>query len=743
VSADARSGVAVGPVDVDFRLAALAGTALLTASYGSVLHHVTDVAGGSRLMLGVLVGTAVLALWVGRVLRPRTAAFLTALLVVGGGTVYFLAVPASQRALISVGRLTSDTVALLTGLSVLRLTRANVWALSIAPTPVFFSWYLVTRRRYAAGAAVGLGTLGLFVLTGDAEGVAVVVGVVGAAAAVGFGTLDRYGGTRAQVETLAILLAVTVVAAAVASAVPAAALGVGATGGPVLPDRTSPTGQASLVDSTDELEVVGSIRLSPQVQFVVESQQGTYWQTAAYDRYTGSGWVRSGDAQLYDGPRSGPPGDARTVRHSVTARTELGSMPAAWKPVTVSGMAPSRVAVTPDGSLRPVSTIDPGESYAVTSRVARASAERRRAAGTDYPDRVRERYTQLPASTPDRVERRTAEVTADADSPAAAAAAVESYLESNKRYSLSVRQPEGQVADTFLFEMDAGYCTYYATTMVTMLRTQGIPARFVTGYTTGQQVDDDRWVVRGLDSHAWVQVYLPDVGWVRYDPTPAGPRRTAEQGRLVEARESGESGVDAAGSDEPTPTPTPTPTPESDGGADPAAPTTGTATAAPEATTPGAGSDPTGADGRRLPDPPPPETLALWLVVLGGVAAVASRTGAVGRLRRAVWLRRRGPRRDPDADAVRAFERLSYLLARQERPRRPGETPRAYVAALAEDERADLIRRTYERARYGDGVDRAAADAATDAVGELVRERTLPTRPFVDDGSEAGRPDTV
>lgn len=72
--------------------------------------------------------------------------------------------------------------------------------------------------------------------------------------------------------------------------------------------------------------------------------------------------------------------------------------------------------------------------------------------------------------------------------------------------------------------MDAGYCTYYATTMVTMLRSQGVPARFVVGYTTGEQVGDDRYRVRGLNSHAWVQVYFPDVGWVRFDPTPAGPR---------------------------------------------------------------------------------------------------------------------------------------------------------------------------------------------------------------------------
>ncbi|MFB6256618.1 MAG: DUF4129 domain-containing protein, partial [Haloplanus sp.] len=127
---------------------------------------------------------------------------------------------------------------------------------------------------------------------------------------------------------------------------------------------------------------------------------------------------------------------------------------------------------------------------------------------------------------------------------------------------------------------------------------------------------------------------------------------------------------------------------------------------------------------------PPTETLAFWGVVLVGIGAAVRRTGAGRRAVRAVWLRRRGPRRDPDTDAVRAFDRLAYLLERQERPRRPGETPRAFVRSVTSDARARRILVTYERARYGDGVDRAAAADATDAVGELVRERTLPTRPF-------------
>ena len=47
--------------------------------------------------------------------------------------------------------------------------------------------------------------------------------------------------------------------------------------------------------------------------------------------------------------------------------------------------------------------------------------------------------------------------------------------------------------------MEAGYCTYYATTMVSMLRSVDIPARLVVGYTPGEQVDSDTWAVRGTN----------------------------------------------------------------------------------------------------------------------------------------------------------------------------------------------------------------------------------------------------
>jgi predicted nucleic acid-binding protein len=339
------------------------------------------------------------------------------------------------------------------------------------------------------------------------------------------------------------------------------------------------------------------------------------------------------------------------------------------------------------------------------------------------------------------VRERAAEIAGGQDNAYDKAVAIEQWLETNKRYSLTVERPEGDVAEAFLFEMDAGYCTYFATTMVALLRTQGVPARLAVGYTPGEQVSEGEYVVRGLDSHAWVEVYFPDVGWVRFDPTPAGPRETAERTRLTEARQNDESGVDTNET-----------RPDAGG-----APDVTTPFGASNATslvnnssrneslrgnlegpssvgsTPSAALDPGtssdgASDGIGLPELPSRETLGLGLVAFVGLVAGARRTGLAAWLLRELRLRYQRPTGDPDADVERAFGRLERVLARRYRPRRPTETPRAYIAALSRghglDGRVDRVAALHERARYGAGVSRAEAETVVDLVDELVWEST-------------------
>jgi transglutaminase-like putative cysteine protease len=725
-SGGAATGTAsgLGP----FRLGAFVGIGLLILAYGNVLYYVTDIVGGSGLLLAVVAGSLLLATALGRFLRLRSAVAFTLVLFAGGFAVYLLSIPTSQLSVLTADRLFGDTLALLSGLSVLRLTEAGVWALAIAPGPTFLAWYLVVRRRYVLSAAAGGTALTFFVLTGDANPVVTLAGTVGAAGAVGLGTLHERGGTQAQFDTLAAVLAAMIVVSATLSLVP------GGAAQPLDPNSGAGTIEQNLVSAQDEVQIQGSIELSPQVRFRVQSTEPQYWKTTSFDRYTGGGWVRTEGTSPYPGRLQSPPGASRPVRQTVTAETRLDALPSAWKPVSLSGSAVGNAQVTHQGDLRPGSALLPGETYTVESQVPQYTREQLRRSGTDYPSEIESTYTQLPSSTSERLRVRSAEVAGGYDNPYDKAVAVRDYLQENKTYSLDVQRPSGDVADRFLFEMDAGYCTYYATTMVVMLRSQGVPARFVTGYTPGEQVGEDRYVVRGFASPAWVEVYFADVGWVRFAPTPASDRQDAETARLEQARAEGEEGVDTTETQPTNETVTTPGSPDVN-----TTPSNGTinATANNDRLIDrlgGTGTNTTAAppggeeqnDGP-LPALPDTRTLALGLIALVGAVAGARRTGVTARAYRSVWLRFHGKRRDPTTDAVRAFERLEYLLARQYRPRRDGETVRAYLDALSRvglDDRAIRVGSIYERAQYAGEVSREDADKAIDLVGQLVTERT-------------------
>jgi transglutaminase-like putative cysteine protease len=75
---------------------------------------------------------------------------------------------------------------------------------------------------------------------------------------------------------------------------------------------------------------------------------------------------------------------------------------------------------------------------------------------------------------------------------------------------------------SFLFRTKLGYCQQFSGAMALLLRMGGVPARVAAGFTSGtQQTPHSPFVVSDIDAHAWVEVWFPHYGWVRFDPTPA------------------------------------------------------------------------------------------------------------------------------------------------------------------------------------------------------------------------------
>src|SRR5215469_355998 len=161
--------------------------------------------------------------------------------------------------------------------------------------------------------------------------------------------------------------------------------------------------------------------------------------------------------------------------------------------------------------------------YDAVSQVPFVAPPKLRADTTDYPQEIRDTYLQLPQLDP-RIQQLAQTITAHDATPYDKAADLERYFHTSFRYTLDLsdmNKPDPLAY--FLFTKRAGHCEYFASAMVVMLRTLGVPARYVTGFLPGEFNDLAKdYIIRASDAHSWVEVYFPQYGWITFDPTPPG-----------------------------------------------------------------------------------------------------------------------------------------------------------------------------------------------------------------------------
>lgn len=147
---------------------------------------------------------------------------------------------------------------------------------------------------------------------------------------------------------------------------------------------------------------------------------------------------------------------------------------------------------------------------------------------TDYfiprAQQIRERYTALPESLPERVREYAQLVTAEGRTDHERMRLLEAYLSQNFPYTLTPGPSprDRDFVDHFLFDLRTGYCVHFATAFVVMARSLGLPTRYVEGFlVTGRPEEDGFIDVTNNMAHAWPEVYFEGYGWQRFEPTPA------------------------------------------------------------------------------------------------------------------------------------------------------------------------------------------------------------------------------
>lgn len=259
------------------------------------------------------------------------------------------------------------------------------------------------------------------------------------------------------------------------------------------------------------------------------------WRSVSFDVYTGRGWQRSAERQEFVArdepilPAIAKEGGGRPV-HIIqdvdwlydrrATRYTLGRPVQFNHDITVAWRGRDDLV----GILGRNNA--PSRYVAETTIIAATPDQLRAAVLADTPPEIRARYTELPDTVPARVIELAHKITAPpatGDGPLAAydqARAIETFLHQYP-YSLDLPppSPDVDIVDYFLFDLQTGFCDYYASAMVVMARAVGLPARLGVGFR--QQPPDAAGIqsIRQLDAHSWAEIYFAGYGWVEFEPT--------------------------------------------------------------------------------------------------------------------------------------------------------------------------------------------------------------------------------
>ncbi|BAY11586.1 transglutaminase TgpA family protein [Calothrix sp. NIES-2098] len=292
--------------------------------------------------------------------------------------------------------------------------------------------------------------------------------------------------------------------------------------------------------------------MKPKVVMRVRSQAEGFWRVLGFDRYTGKGWEVSRNDDVLTLKRSpwssqiflaspAISGKTQQVVQTYTVVADLPNLiPALTYPKEIY-FPTSVIAVDRENGLRSPVELSEGLTYTVISEVPYRDRTVLGQASTKYPKPIQKHYLQIPPEIEQKVRQRTEEILANynrervgkstktLDSPYEKALYLAQYLKQNysipeNPFDLPYLGEKEDLVEAFLFKYKGGYPDHFSTVLTVMLRSIGIPARLVAGFSPGEfNPFTGMYVVRNTDAYAMTEVYIPKYGWFAFDPIPNHP----------------------------------------------------------------------------------------------------------------------------------------------------------------------------------------------------------------------------
>ncbi len=260
-----------------------------------------------------------------------------------------------------------------------------------------------------------------------------------------------------------------------------------------------------------------------------------FWRVRTYDTYKLGTWSSSAvPVEVLDGSVPPQPDWSGSKLRSFKVKVLTSSLKSLY-----TERDPSDFDLSPEIYLHPEitgfadldrSVVNPpiyaGAEYSFVSPMLHVEEKKLILSRADDPPGIQELYLQLPPEITSRVRQLAMELTKGKSSRYERAMAITNYLRATMKYQVSVdATPFGQdPVDYFVFDAKVGFCNYYASSAVVMMRAAGIPARMVVGFSQGDLDENENvYTVRMQNSHAWAEVFFPEYGWVPFEATSSQP----------------------------------------------------------------------------------------------------------------------------------------------------------------------------------------------------------------------------
>ncbi|MGQ8812111.1 transglutaminase TgpA family protein [Bacillus sp. NA_165.1] len=294
----------------------------------------------------------------------------------------------------------------------------------------------------------------------------------------------------------------------------------------------------------DDSRLGGPFKADPTIVFTARTQNKQYWRVETKDFYTGKGWEISENPKKISFKNKNDVVSwyeqntkMKTTEATITMQKSYPHL--TYPAGLVSVEAASDVSYSVDSFSEKIYTMNGDSSttlhsYKVTYEIPEFSIENLKAVKTNEGQETNpyfmKKYTQLPKSLPQRVKDLAVNLTNDKDNRYDKVLAIENYFTDNSftYESTNVLFPakSQDYVDQFLFDTKSGYCNNFSTSMIVLLRSTGIPARWVKGYTEGtldntlaSAEGEDVYTITNDNAHSWVEVYFPGYGWIPFEPT--------------------------------------------------------------------------------------------------------------------------------------------------------------------------------------------------------------------------------